>query len=116
MKMNGRQVAFTSSKELATERGWIQLHFHAQNRQLRAALPENTCMYIDLSSSNTRADCTETLGTRISASLPSRCQRYTACELVGREARLLPGLQDMAIHDFLVDANSCIPRSNRTPL
>ncbi|KAF3480350.1 Beta-ketoacyl synthase, active site protein [Arthroderma uncinatum] len=104
--MSGSRVVFTTSNPQLVRRNWVLLHPRTPSRQLKAALPRDVSMYLDLSSDWSTVPCTESLGSRISACLPPLCEKFDGAVLGARESSQRPGSHDESIHQLLMDVNA----------
>ncbi|KAH7409928.1 putative short chain dehydrogenase/ reductase [Phaeosphaeria sp. MPI-PUGE-AT-0046c] len=91
------KVLFTTTNDHCKKRNWVTIHPFAQARDIRAALPNEISIFLDLSPllSTTSSDT-------------SSARIYGASMLVGREADILPGSHDMSIFDVLEAANKFV--------
>ncbi|EED13941.1 methyltransferase, putative [Talaromyces stipitatus ATCC 10500] len=86
----GSRVVFTTSNSQLLKRNWLLLHPRTPDRQLRAALPKDVSMYLDLSDDWSTLQGTETLDSRIAACLPHLCEKFDGSMLGARESTQRP--------------------------
>ncbi|KAE8154018.1 hypothetical protein BDV25DRAFT_168001 [Aspergillus avenaceus] len=98
----GRKALFiTSRADAKLRRNWIYLHEHSSMRAVRAAIPDDVTLYIDVSEDSISDTAQQSLGSKIAASLSPICDKIVLPQLVARQASKLPRVAPDSITKLL---------------
>lgn len=87
----GSRVVYTTSKPDADKRDWLYIHPRTPKRSVDQVLPKNVSFFLDFSRDSASSD---SLGSRIAASLPELCERRNISTLIAKESLVLPVAHD----------------------
>lgn len=82
----GRKVVFITSNPEMAGRNWVYIHPNSSKRAIDALIPTDATLYIDAGDDS----ASESLGSKITASLSRVCEKITLSSLTAREASILP--------------------------
>ncbi|KAI6085990.1 hypothetical protein F4821DRAFT_278997 [Hypoxylon rubiginosum] len=82
----GRKVVFITSNPDMAGRNWVYIHPNSSKRVIDALIPSDATLYIDASDDS----ASESLGSKITASLSRVCEKINLSNMTAREASILP--------------------------
>lgn len=101
--LKGRTMVSITSNAKEDSYNTRYVHLYSLEREIIAALPDDTTLYIDGTTS--LDSVSNDLGARISALLPSTCHKINISALVGREASALPAKAPDSVKTLLRDVS-----------
>ena len=96
----GVKVIYTTTKPAIRESVWIYIHPEASKQSIKAILPSNLSLFVDLSVSPN----IDSAGSRIAACLPSSCEKTDTATLYAEKAVLRPSFPVAAVSEMLFAA------------
>ncbi|KAI1085697.1 hypothetical protein F5B20DRAFT_519373 [Whalleya microplaca] len=99
----GRKVIFITSDPDMAGRNWVYLHPNSAKRVVDSLIPSDSTLYIDASGVDSTS---ESIGSKITASLSRVCERMNLSNLISQEASILPTKAPEAITKLLQKVSS----------
>jgi SAM-dependent methyltransferase len=94
----GSRVVYTTSKPDARKWDWLYIHPRTSKRLVDQVLPKDVSFFLDLSGDYTSS---ESLGSRIAASLPQLCERRNITAFIAKESLVMPLAHDENLAEML---------------